>query len=103
MPWYSEGSKTNPVDGALLAATGKVMTGNNVMATVVVSATVGCAVQLQYRDAAGSSTRQGQIIRVPANDTVVVPLGVQPLEPAEALQVVAVGAILGDVQASIIY
>lgn len=103
MAWYSEGEKTDPVDGTLLASTGKVLTGNNTMATVIVSATVACAVQLQYRDAGASNTRQGQIVRVPAGDTVVVPLGVQPLEPAEGLQVVSSGTIVGNVQASIIY
>jgi len=103
MAWYSEGEKTNPVDGTLLASTGKVLTGNNTMATVIVSATVGAAVQLQYRDAAAATTRQGQVLRVLANATVVVPLGVQPLEPAEGLQVVSSGVIVGIVQASIIY
>jgi len=101
--WYSEGEKTDPADGTLLAATGKLLTGNNTMATIVVSATVAAAVQIQYRDAAASSTRQGQIVRVLAGDTVVIPLGVQPLEPAEGLQVVASGALVGNVQASIIY
>jgi hypothetical protein len=101
--WYSEGEKTNPADGSLLATTGKVMSGNNTMATVIVSASVGAAVQIQHRDAAAQVTRMGQIIRVLANDTVVVPIGVHPLEPAEGLQVVALGAVIGLVQASIVY
>jgi hypothetical protein len=103
MAWYSEGEKSNPIDGELLATTGKISSGNNTMATIVVSATAVCAVQLRYRDSAGSTTKQGQILRVPANDTITVPLGVTPLNPDESLQVVTSGAVVGSVQASIVY
>jgi len=103
MAWYSEGELTSPADGALLATTGKLAVGNNSMTTVIVSATVAAAVRLLYRNAADSASKQGQTIRVVANSTVVVPLGAQVVDIGDALQVVTVGAILGAVQASIVY
>lgn len=103
MAWYSEGEKSNPADGDLLATTGKLPFGNNVPVTVVVSATVAAVVLLRYRDAAGSTNKQVQTIRVLANDTKVIPLGTHPINVDEALQVVSSGVTLGLVQASIVY
>lgn len=103
MAWYSEGEKVNPAAGDTLATTGKVLTGNNTLATVIVSATVASAVLLEYRDAGATATIRNQILRVPANDTVIVSLGTIALDMAEGLRVLASGITTGNVQASIVY
>lgn len=103
MAWYSEGEKLNPADGTVLATTGKIMTGNNTGAGVIVAATVLAVVIVELRDAANAATRMNQTVRVLANDTRVVPLGTQPLEPGESLRVIVSGAVVGSVHASIVY
>jgi H+/Cl- antiporter ClcA len=101
--WYSEGELTDPADGAVLADTGKIDSGNNTLLTVLVTASVAAAVMIVHRDAANTGTVIKQIVRVVPNDTKVVPLGVQPLGLGERFQVLASGVTVGAVQASIIY
>lgn len=103
MSWYTEGEKTNPADGAILADTGKIDTGNNTDTTLVVSATVAAVVLVQRRDSARTNTVMSQTVRVLANDTKVIPLGRQVLDLGESIRVLASGVTVGAVQASIVY
>lgn len=103
MGWYSAGEQTNPVDGAVLADTGKILTGNNVPMYVIVSAMVNCKVIIEHRDEPNTGAVVNQGLRCLANDTVVVPIGYIVLDLGERIRVVTSGVIVGAIQASINY
>lgn len=103
MSWYTEGELLNPGDQAILVDTGKIDSGNNVEASLIVSSTLPCVLIVEIQNAARLNKVKSQTIRVPGNDTKVIPLGRQVLAPGESIRVINQGLVLGSVQASIVY
>lgn len=103
MTWYTAGPQTNPADQAVLADTGAIGSGNNTPACIMVTANAQASVIVEQRNAANNATVASQFIRVPANDTRSLDMGVISLGPGERLRVLQSGALTGVIHASITY
>lgn len=101
MAWISEGIKTNPVAGALLADSGARAAGS-FTARMLLSATVGAAVRVQHRDALNGATLEELIINMPGSQTTDFPIGDVDLAENERVRVVTMSAIVGSVQGTLI-
>lgn len=69
MPWRTEGRKTNPAAGTLLADTGPLQGGVSYSPQLVVSSTVILQVRMEHRDAENLNTLQEHTFLVPANSS----------------------------------
>lgn len=101
--WFSEGEKTNPASGTVLADTDELVAGVIQMGFMV-SANANCKVVLQHRNAANTANVSSQAMFLTASAPISVMYPV-PIDVSvdERIRVVTDGAIsLGNVQASIL-
>lgn len=103
MAWYSEGVKTNPIAGAVLAEVPAFTYPHGLSLTIVIAAsTIALACEVQHRNAANNGNLHSQIITVPAFGTqafaITMPID---MDTDERLRVVAFLAIVGSCQVSI--
>jgi hypothetical protein len=75
MAWHTEGLKTNPTEGTLMADTGATPAGSYAVG-VLAAGTVLTTIRLEYRDSSNTSNNASQILKVQANSTVQVTLPV---------------------------
>lgn len=103
MTWYTEGLKSTPASGTVLADTGQLTEGSRSIA-LVASANVSVPIRLEVRNAANDATNISQIFHLSALGPVATPevTGYVNLSSNERVRIVtASGLALGDVQASL--
>jgi len=107
MAWYTEGAKTNPANGEVLADSGPLTEGavtlNSVpVPVVIISSTVNAMVVLQLRNPANDSTVASQGFAVGAHSPFVMPsFGSISLQSGQRLRLVLVGGVTGAMQGSL--
>jgi len=106
--WYSEGIKTNPIAGDLLADTGALSLADNLRSPnktfkVMVSGTILARVEIQHRNAANSATLATQLLTVLADSQYLWDPTISGITLAESerIRVVMFANALGSVSASI--
>lgn len=98
MTIHTEGEKSNPVDGTLLADTGQVL-GGTLYVAVLVTGTLLTTVRIQQRNAANNGNIAQFLVKSPANDTKWIEIGAIPAQDNERIRIVTEGAHIGTVQA----
>lgn len=103
MAWFTEGKKTQPAAGDVLADTGAVAAALTVAPLqVVITATLAVTVELRHYDTNGTTILKSHFIKCAANDTIAIPFANIVLDTDQRLKVVNATATLGDVQASLV-
>lgn len=99
--WNTEGQKTNPSSGTVLADTGQLL-AQEWRATIILSATALANVKLQHRNANNNGNVKEQNFSVLSSTLLHLPLlAISVTNADERVRVVTDGVILGNVQASI--
>jgi hypothetical protein len=101
--WYTEGVKSTPSSGTVLADTGEMEEGSRSVAFWV-SANVLATVRLEVRNAANNANVIAQTFHLSAVSPVATPelSGVINLATDERIRIVTSGALaLGEIQASL--
>lgn len=99
MSWNTEGVKSNPSDGTLLADTDELDSGFYAF-SLLGTATLLSTVKLQHRNAANDTTLNEHIIKFLANDTKQVTFPIT-VDTNQRVRVLSEGVNLGSVQASL--
>lgn len=99
--WFSEGQKTNPSTGDLLADTGALPVENGLLFTFIISSSVAFVADLQHRDATNTSTLKSQLMICPATDTITFGPVNRYFLISERLRIVVGSGFTGACQASI--
>lgn len=103
MPWSSQGVLSNPVANAILADTGALLAVTCTF-TIIVSTQYAARVTIALRDATNTSDISSQLIRTLSDGpTMLTGLGGVLMALNQRLVIRAESAILGEVQASIIW
>lgn len=100
MSLFSEGEKTNPPDGTILAQTG-ILGDGQWPVMIVVAGTASTTLRFERRNIDNNGNVQSQLIKVPLNTTLSFRLGTVDHLAGEHLRVVTVGSPIGLVQATI--
>ena len=102
MPWYTEGAKSSPSSGTVLADTGPQTSGYRTIGILCDSSVSGVVI-LEHRNADNDTTLSSQRISMTINSpfSFNVPYTTLILATDERIRVITSGAILGAVQASI--
>src|SRR6266705_1326529 len=104
MSWVTEGEKTNPGAGVILADTGVLNDVQSHYYSFVVTATVSASVNIEVRNAANDATLFSQSVKVLASDTKYIPVPtVYDSLPNGRVRIVMDTLIVGKVQAAIFY
>lgn len=103
MTWYTEGLKSTPASGTVLADTGQLTEGSRSVA-LVVSANVIASIRLEVRNAANDTTNISQVFHLSALGSVATPqvAGYVNLASNERVRIVTTaGLLVGEIQASL--
>jgi len=103
MAWTASGRTVNPVTDQVLCDTGPLPGPAGRSAQVVAAATVAAVFELQWRNAANTSTLKSQILAVPASGTAQLPESVNTfvMSDQERLRIIMVAGITGSVSVSL--
>lgn len=101
--WTAGAIQTNPADNTIFVDTGAITPGGEYIFAVYAAGSVACVYDVQHRDAANASTLQSQRSRPAAgNDYFIFPNKITILNN-ERVRCSLVGAIVGELQASIFF
>lgn len=100
MGWVTEGIKSNPLNGAVLADTGAFGSDTSGNIKVIVASTVAGFATFEHRNAANDTTIKAQAFPVSANGVVDVEFMVAPAQ-GERFRLVTTGLVVGQIQGSL--
>ena len=96
--WATEGRKTTPLAGTVLADTGE-MVGQPYALRVIVSANVSASVKLQHRNAENNANAEEELVIDVLGSSPVALSFTFTLENDERVRVVTTATVAGGVQA----
>jgi hypothetical protein len=99
--WVSQGVMNNPANGALLADTGPMVAQGRTFHAIV-GADVATVFRVEHRNAANDATTESLILACGIRDAKGFMLGDIELADNERVRIVTVGAVVGNVQATLI-
>lgn len=103
MAWTTEGKKSSPANGTVLADTGQLSAGTYSFKFLATSTVVVGNLLLQLRNSGNSSTVMEQTIATPPGQSLTIDIGGLAVGTDERVRVVTDGTSLGALQASLFY
>lgn len=100
--WVTEGSKTNPASGAVLADSGATHIGEYTIHVIGIS-TILAPCSFQWRNGANDTTLQEQTFSIQANQNVMEDqIKISTQASGERFRIVTTAIVLGVVQVSML-
>lgn len=103
MAWTTEGVKSSPSSGTVLADTGQLGAGTYTFKFLGTSTIAVGNILIQQRNSGNSSTVMEQIVNVPVASSINLELGPITVGSDERIRVITNSGLFGSIQASLFY